>query len=173
MKKESLENTQKWINKLSLSRHPEGGYFKEVYRSEGHCYYRDKRREGAEKKRHLCTSIYYLLGPGEFSAFHILESDETWHYYSGNTALLIHCITEEGRLYSLRLCNEYPDAPQIIIPENTWFAVVPEHIEGYALCGCTVSPGFDTEDFRLASCNYLSERYAQLNDLFKKYCILD
>ena len=133
-----------WIEKLGLEKHPEGGWFKEIYRA-------DKLVQTSFGQRSAATSIYYLLEGKDFSALHRIKSDEIWHYYAGSSAIEILWI-EEARLKSSRVgCNiEAGESFQVIVPENCWFAARLVNNEGFALVGCTVSPGFDFNDFELA-----------------------
>lgn len=144
-----MRNAEYWINKLNLQKHPEGGYFSEVYRSteeikEEHL---PPRYSGS---RNHSTSIYFLLTSDEFSAFHRIKSDETWHFYSGQT-ITIHMIDENGNYSTVRLGSN-PDNKEVFqftIPHGTWFAASVEGADSYALVGCTVSPGFHYDDFKL------------------------
>lgn len=146
-----------WIEKLNLEKHPEGGWFREIYRSE------DVAPEsGLPKnftgKRNFLTSIYFLLEDNDFSAFHRIKSDEIWHYYTGSSAIEIFLL-EKGKLKKYLVGNN-PDRDQtfqVIVPKNTWFAARLQNPEGYALAGCTVSPGFHFDDFELAGEQLLKE----------------
>ena len=71
-----------WIDKLELLSHPEGGFYKEIYRSD-EAISADALPERYKGERSFSTSIYFLLRENEFSAFHRLQSDEIWHFYSG------------------------------------------------------------------------------------------
>ena len=70
-------NQDYWIKNLHLLPHPEGGYFKETYRSTEIVI----NRKG--KKRSASTGIFFLITSENFSAFHKIESDEMWHFYDG------------------------------------------------------------------------------------------
>ena len=99
-----MKAMQEFIEKLELTPHVEGGYFKETYRSETlHTIENGKQRS-------LATLIYFLLPHGNYSKFHKIESDEIWIYQAGSP-LLIHMIDNEGKwstatskvLYQLKL----------------------------------------------------------------------
>ena len=77
-------NAEEWINKLELQEHPEGGFYKETYRS-----------EKTIDNRQLATSIYFLLRHFEVSHFHRIKSDEIWYHHYGNT-FEIHMLHEDG-----------------------------------------------------------------------------
>ena len=85
-----------YIKKLKLKKHPEGGYFREVYRS-GEKIVADHLPERYKSSRNFSTSIYFLLEASQFSAFHILQSDELWHFYDGSD-LRVYIINPEGDL---------------------------------------------------------------------------
>lgn len=131
-----------WINQLDLKAHPEGGFYKETYRSEGMLSH-------THGSRNYSTAIYFLLRREDKSNFHRIKSDEIWHFHAGDT-LTIYVLTQEG-LKSYRLGNnlEAGDQLQVIIPADHWFGA--KLNEGsYTLAGCTVAPGFDFRDFELA-----------------------
>jgi len=159
-----LEMTEKtaeyYIEKLNLLAHPEGGYYAESYRS----------KESIEKSalpnyyssaRTFSTSIYFLLTPNSVSNFHRLNSDEIWHFHDGGTAR-IHMLSPEGKLVSKTIGKdlEKGESFQVIIPKHHWFAA--EIIQGnFILVGCTVSPGFEFEDFELADRSTLVNEFPQ------------
>ena len=157
-----------WIKKLNLAAHPEGGYFKEVYRAE-----ETMAKAGLPKRyasnRALSTSIYFLLTTESVSNFHRLNSDEIWHFHFGGKAK-IHFINEEGH-YSFSIIGEALNDEanfQVVIPQGTWFAA--EVIEkDYILVGCTVAPGFEFEDFELADRQSLSSTYPAHQTLIARF----
>jgi uncharacterized protein len=137
-----------WIEQLQLLPHPEGGAFREVYRS-GLKIPKKDLPEGFAGQRSICTSIYFLLRQGEISAFHRIASDEIWHFYAGSTLTVYEIVPETGRLIKHHLgpgCLK-AEVFQTTIPAGSWFAAKCE--QEYSLVGCTVSPGFDFEDFEL------------------------
>jgi len=152
-----MKTAKYWITKLNLEKHPEGGWFKEVYRSvemisakclSGSFY-------GA---RNISTSIYYLLEGDDFSAFHRIKSDEIWHYYAGNSSIEIITI-RNGEIEIQQLGNQSEEGHvfQFVVPAETWFAARVGNKKGFALVGCTVSPGFHFDDFELAGKNLIDE----------------
>ena len=158
-----IKTAKYWIKKLNLEKHPEGGWFKEVYRSVG-TVSGEYLQESFSGPRNISTSIYYLLEGNDFSSFHRIKSDEIWHYYSGNSSIEIISI-ENGEIKKQILGNqaEANQRFQVVVPKNTWFAARLTDTKGYALAGCTVSPGFHFDDFVLAG-NELLEEYPQLKD---------
>ncbi|MBS1517034.1 MAG: cupin domain-containing protein [Bacteroidetes bacterium] len=150
-----------WKEKLSLNDHPEGGYFKEVYRSVD-IVNREHLPAGFNGDRNFSTSIYYLLSGNDTSKFHRIKSDELWHFYDGST-LLIYEIESSGNLKIHRLGTdiEKGDLPQTVIRASNWFGAKPENTDTFCLAGCTVSPGFHFEDFEMADRNYLLKNYPE------------
>lgn len=162
-----MKSAKFWIEKLGLQKHPEGGWFKEVYRSED-VVTSNALPKGFSGERNFSTSIYYLLEGDDFSAFHRIKSDELWHYYTGTSCIEIVWIDGEqirkSKVGSNIESNEYF---QVVIPKNHWFAAHLLSKNGFALVGCTVSPGFNFNDFEMAD-KSLIEDFPELKDVFKK-----
>ncbi|MBO9203543.1 MULTISPECIES: cupin domain-containing protein [Niastella] len=148
-----------WINKLQLASHIEGGAFREIYRSPILAPL-PALPTGFPSDRSFCTSIYFLLQQHQFSAFHKIKSDEVWHFYYGD-ALIVYEIDQQGQLIEHRLgCDpENNESFQCVIAAGNWFAARLAPGSEYALVGCTVSPGFDFEDFELANQQELIATY--------------
>jgi uncharacterized protein len=147
-----------WINLHNLSKHPEGGHYHEVYRA-------NHQIESNQAKRPICTSIYYLLQRGEFSAFHKIDADEIWHHYAGGS-LNIHIISSNGSFLTQQLNDK--GQFQVIVPAGCWFAAELTEHSDYALVGCTVSPGFVFEHFQLAKRAALIELYPEQHALISR-----
>lgn len=138
------------IKKLGLQPHPEGGYFKETYRSS------DEIMEASlssvySGRRSYSTCIYFLLPSDTFSAFHKIHQDEIWHFYLGSP-IQLQVISERGKHREFTIGTDLTkgEAPQLIVPGNHWFAASVLEPNSFALVGCTVAPGFDFADFTLA-----------------------
>jgi len=164
----SKKKAEYWIKHLSLQAHPEGGFFKETYRSKEQLEPNalPQRYSG---NRNFSTSIYFLLTKDSVSNFHRLNSDEIWHFHYGGTAK-IYFIKPNGE-YEEKLIGDDRNAGesfQVVIPKHTWFAaeVIREH---YVLVGCTVAPGFEFEDFELADRQTLSSAYPQHQTLIARF----
>jgi len=160
---------QYWIQKLNLQKHPEGGYYRETYRSED-IVNQDKLLTRYDNSRNASTAIYYLLLDEEFSSFHKLKSDEIFHFYSGTT-LIVHIIDIEGKYQEFKL-GKNPDENeilQLVIPHDSWFAAHVSQPNSYSLIGCTVSPGFDFADFTLADRTQLVTLYPHLTEIITKF----
>ena len=148
-----------WIEKLKLQKHPEGGYYREVYRSEEKISSKGLPKR-YQKERSFSTSIYFLLKSDQCSKFHRLRSDEIWYYHAGDS-VNVHMIDKEGN-YSFKKLGanfEQGEEPQCIIPHGTWFGASIDNLFGYSLFGCAVNPGFDFGDFELGDKELLLERY--------------
>lgn len=169
-----MYSAEYWIEKLNLEKHPEGGCFKEVYRSDEFVN-KEALPSRFSGKRCFATSIYFLLRNNNISAFHKIKSDETWHFYFGNS-VSINIIDEKGSLTIINLGNhpENNEVFQYTVPKNCWFAASIENVQkktdfGYCLVGCTVAPGFDFEDFEMADRKYLLQQYPKLKDVIIKH----
>jgi predicted cupin superfamily sugar epimerase len=139
--------------------HPEGGYYRETYRS-------SENVATARGTRSALTSILFLLAGGEFSAFHSLASDETWHFYRGDS-IAIEIIDAAGRHERRVLGAGGPW--QTAIRAGAWFASHVEDPQGYALVGCDVAPGFEFADFMLGVRDSLAAAFPQHADLIARF----
>ena len=157
-----------WLERLELTRHVEGGAFREVYRSEL-TLPRKSLPLFFQGDRNAATHIYFLLAAGQFSAFHRIAGDELWHFYFGDP-LLVYEIGHNGRLTIHRLGNdpEKGDSFQTVIKAGSWFASAPAPDSEYALVGCTVAPGFDFADFELADKETLAGQYPEHAELIRR-----
>lgn len=135
------------ISTLDLHPHPEGGFYREIYRSADQVTPADGRGTRA-----ALTTIYFLLTEGTHSRWHRVLSDEVWHLYEGGPLELLEldALGSDGtRLTRHRLAPVGSDAtrPVHTVTAGTWQAARP--LGSYVLVGCTVAPGFDFADFRL------------------------
>jgi hypothetical protein len=166
-----MKTADYYIEKLSLQPHPEGGYFREVYRSdeEVHMAALPWRFEG---NRSIITSIYYLLKEKDFSAFHKLNGYEIWHYYAGSP-LIIYQLTEP-LTYNQVILGPDPDQEHVLqhaIIAESWFAAELTDKQSFALLGCDVAPGFDFNDFQLADKTSLQQQFPEQAGIIKRLCI--
>ncbi|MBK9440781.1 MAG: cupin domain-containing protein [Comamonadaceae bacterium] len=153
-------SAQTYIETLCLQIHPEGGFFRETYRSDGRMTVAGTANDPVQ--RNICTCIYFLMEKGNFSAFHQLKSDEMWHFYAGQ-ALEVLELKASGELLCTRLGPDIlnGDLHQYVVPANTWFASRVAAGGDFSLVGCTVAPGFDFADFKLADRSDLLARFPQ------------
>jgi len=156
------------INKLNLQAHPEGGYYKETYRSKG-IIETSSLSQDIEGERNYSTAIYFLLAKNQFSAFHKIKQDEIWHFYSGTT-LLLHTINKEGEYKLVRIGQDLNNEEyfQYVVPAGTLFASEVEDKNSFSFCGCTVSPGFDFKDFTMPSRVELIKTYPKHSEIILK-----
>ena len=157
-----------WIEKLHLEPHPEGGYFRQTYKSELVIAGGALAPEFAGP-RAASTAIYFLLEGKNFSAFHRLRSDEMWHFYTG-APVAVHVI-DPGGAYSVILLGANPEAGedfQAVVPARCWFASHVAAWDSYAVVGCTVAPGFDFSDFEMATRRELVRIYPQHQELIEQ-----
>jgi len=128
------------IHTLELAPHPEGGFYRETWRSPA--------RVSADQwpSRSAVTTIYFLLAAGSFSAWHRVRSDEIWHWYEGDALELLLAAPDFSDVQRIELGAVRGAArPVATVPADWWQAARP--LGSYALCGCTVAPGFEFEDF--------------------------
>ena len=132
------------IATLELRPHPEGGFYREIFRSAAQVTPADGRGPRA-----ALTTIYFLLPEGAVSRWHRVTSDEVWHLYEGGPLELLELDASGHDLVRHRLgtIGSGAESPVRTIPAGRWQAARP--LMGYALAGCTVGPGFDFADFRL------------------------
>jgi predicted cupin superfamily sugar epimerase len=163
-----MQTAKEFIDHYKLQPHPEGGYYREPYRSAETIVHTalPGRFTG---ERNFSTAIYFLLTQGNFSAFHRIKSDECWHFYSGG-CLLVHIIYTNGNLETIKLGNNIlnEETFQFVVPAGCWFASEPAPGSNFSFVGCTVSPGFDFADFELADSNDLSKLYPQHESIIRK-----
>lgn len=155
------ETIAELVAQLDLTPHPEGGFYREVYRSE------ESLGEGDEK-RSCGTAIYFLLPGTTFSAFHKVKgSDEIWHYYAG-APLELHVISDTGSYEKKILGNAIPsEEPLQIVPANSFQAA--RSLGDWTLVGCTVTPGFDFRDFEMPERSELIEKFPQFEELITQF----
>ena len=162
--------TEQLINQYQLQPHPEGGWYKETYKSSEQISATalPARFDG---ERSFSTAIYFLLEQGNFSAFHKIKSDECWHFYAGD-ALEVFVIQPGGNLEIIRLGSNIlkEELFQFVVPANCWFASRPTADSGYCFVGCTVAPGFDFADFELAAATELSALYPAHTAIIHELC---
>ena len=144
-----MQTADYWIHHLKLAPHPEGGFYRETYRSKENI-----QLCGLPSRfpapRSFSTAIYFLLRSQDKSLFHRIKSDELWHFHAGS-ALNIYLL-EHGNLKIFKLGDnlEAGELLQVVIPANCWFAGILMSQDAYTLSGCTVAPGFDFKDFDIA-----------------------
>jgi predicted cupin superfamily sugar epimerase len=163
-----VKDAQYWIRKLNLTRHPEGGYYKETFRAKEFikAEHLPQRYNG---NRCFSTSIYFLLESHEISALHRIKSNEIWHFYSGSS-LTLYRIDPEGMLFKMKLGNDLNNGElfQVHIKAGNWFGATVNERDSYSLVGCTVSPGFEFEDFEIGERRQLIRLFPRHKEIIQK-----
>jgi predicted cupin superfamily sugar epimerase len=158
-----LSDATRCIEALQLQPHPEGGYFREIYRS-------PQQVQAGDRIRAASTSIYFLLPKDKFSAWHVVQSDEQWHHYAGEAgaSLELHLL-QNGEHEMLSLGREIfaGQQPQAMVPAGVVQAA--RSIGGWVLMGCTVSPGFDFADFALNTAEDLYRDFPDNRDVIDAF----
>jgi uncharacterized protein len=140
------------VEKLALQPHPEGGWYREIYRAHA-------RVQVERGSRAALTTIYYLLEQQQLSRWHVVESDEVWHFYAGAPLELLEYDPASGHLVQHVLGDAREGNESVaVIPPGFWQAARSRgdwnrgsgdvSSAEYSLVGCTVGPGFEFEDFR-------------------------
>lgn len=156
------------IHLLHLKPHPEGGYYRETYRSGEIIPHRclPPRFHG---DRHYSTAIYYLLPTGAVSRLHRIASDEVWHFYLGGPLTVVE-LEPDGSSHHVVLGPDVLRGQRLqhVIEAGTWFGAYPNPGTDYALVGCTVAPGFDFADFEIAKRTDLFAKYPREQDTIER-----
>jgi predicted cupin superfamily sugar epimerase len=147
-----MNEINRLIKTLELQPHPEGGFYREMHRSNK----KIKDFQTLEDKS-AYTTIYYLLSGGDFSAWHRIQSDESWFHHLG-CDLLVYYFDENRALQTIQIGMESMNL-QATIPANTWFAAKPLDENGFCLVSCAVAPGFLFSEFEIAQAQELIEQY--------------
>ena len=153
-----MSAARRWIDALELRRHPEGGWYREVYRAD-ETVAQPALPHRFTGDRCFSTAIYYLLQDTDVSVLHRLRQDEIWHFFDGS-GLTLHIIDAAGH-YSTVSLGRHPEAGEqlmAVVSAGCLFGATVDDA-GFALAGCTVAPGFEFEDFEMPSRRTLLERY--------------
>lgn len=143
-----MHTAEYWIEHLRLQPHPEGGYYRETYRSREEIP-ANAFANNLKGWRNVSTAIYFLLTQQDRSLFHRIKSDELWHFHYGGP-LTIYVLGQRGLInYKLGSDVENGESLQVAIPANHWFGAATAPNASYTLASCTVAPGFDFQDFEM------------------------
>jgi hypothetical protein len=153
-----------WINHLQLQPHPEGGYYKEVFRSRQAVI-----RDGSADLKQALTSIYYLLEGTDYSGFHRIASDELWYFHKGSP-LNVHIIDEAGTHTAHELSDTGSGKLSLAVKAGLWFASAIPSGKGFTLVSCAVAPGFEFSEFEMAKKSDMLAQYPQHAHLLEKLC---
>ncbi len=130
-----VSRAEELIASLELAPHPEGGYYRQVYKSEARVDPGDGRG-----LRSALTAIYFLLPRGQISRWHRVRSDEVWTHLEGAPVKL--------HLFDGVLASTVVVERMHVVPANVWQAAEPTG--AYSLVACCVAPGFEFDDFEIA-----------------------
>jgi predicted cupin superfamily sugar epimerase len=145
-----MQELPDWALRLDLSPHPEGGWFRETWRSELTVAQPALPAEYSGS-RSAGTAILFLLMPGQHSAWHTVRSAELWMHHRGSPLLLEIGPEQDGaQAHLLGSDIEEGEHPQVLVPPGHWQRARPRDDEP-ALVTCVVVPGFDFADFALAA----------------------
>ncbi len=152
----------KLVNTFNLIEHPEGGWYKETYRS-------SVNTNTKNGERSLLTSIYFLLSSANQSHFHKIESDEIWFYHEGSP-LSVHTISPDGEYTILKvgLNLDNGEHPQVLVPKGTIFGSTVDESNSYSFVSCAVAPGFDFNDFYLHTRKELLEAFPEHENIINR-----
>ena len=151
-----MQTPSSLVEDLNLLPHPEGGFYKEMYRSPTIV------NAGGLVKKSAYTSIYYLLAGDDFSSWHRIKSDETWYFHSG-CDVSIYFFDQNKALQTIQL-GLNSKCLQGTIPANTWFAAKPTQQDSFCLVSCAVAPGFEFADFEIGKRDSLLNEFGHSAD---------
>jgi len=166
-----MKDKNYWVEKLFLEPHPEGGFYREVYRSD-EIISEMALPDRFSGDRVFSTGIYFLLNKKDVSAFHRIKQDEIWHFYNGSS-LTIHIINPLGDYAKVKLGLNIDEneSPQVVVEAGCYFAAEVNDKKYYTLTGCTVAPGFDFADFDMPSFEKLKELFPQHENILRQFSI--
>jgi uncharacterized protein len=145
------------VEKLALRPHPEGGFYRETYRSKVSL---PGGVAGSKRSRAAGTAILFLLPEGSCSLFHRLKTDEIWHFYLGGPLVLVE-LRETGEMARIAVGPDLLAGQELqhVVPAGRWFGAYPAPGSGFSLVGCTVAPGFEFEDLEFGLRDDLLSRF--------------
>lgn len=141
-----MNEVQYLVKTHNLLPHPEGGFYKETYRSEH------------------STGIFYLLTKGQKSSLHRITSDEMWHFYGGDSLIIVE-LTEAGNVKETLLNKANP---QYVVKANVWFGAYLPNESAYAFSGCTVAPAFEFKNFEMGNKEKMLKEFPEAKTMIEK-----
>ncbi len=162
-------NALEIVAHFDMAPHPEGGFYKELYRSAG-VIPNSALPQGYAGDRCFSTAILFLLRRGEYSRLHRIRQDETWHFYLGGGLRLVS-ISPQGESREVLLGQELLQGQQVqyTVPGGCWFGATPAPGTDYTLVGCTVAPGFEFADFELGERAGLEQAFPAVRELIREF----
>jgi predicted cupin superfamily sugar epimerase len=146
-----MQDIKAVIDSLQLEPHPEGGFYREMHRASALI------REVNGNSKNAYSSIYYLLSGNDFSAWHRIQSDETWFFHLG-CDIAIYYFDAQNKLVTVQLGLESMQF-QVTIPAGTWFAAKPVRADAFCLVSCVVGPAFTFTEFEMGKRHTLLDTF--------------
>ncbi len=159
-----MQDANYWIEKLSLMPHPEGGFYKEVFRSKKEVF-----RKSSTDLKQACTSIYYLLAESDYSGFHRIASDELWYFHKGEP-LFIYEFDLQGLFRTHELSDQESGRLSLVVEAGSWFAASIPSCKGFSLVSCAVAPGFEFSEFEMADKASMQTLYPSHIQIIDRFC---
>ena len=163
-----MRSAEYWIKNLNLQPHPEGGFYRETYRSVENIQVCGLPSRFASP-RSFSTAIYFLLRSQDISLFHRIKSDELWHFHYGSSLNLYVFQNSNISIFKLGGNLEEGDSLQVVIPANCWFGAKVGSPDTYTLSTCTVAPGFDFKDFEIADQQNLLKEFPEHTQIISEF----
>ena len=146
------------VHRLALQPHPEGGWYRELHRSD------EVVHTSIHGRRAAFTSILFLLEAPEVSRLHRLDAEELWNWHAGSS-LAVHVLMADGGCETLHLGQGKEQSFQAVVPAGRWFGAEVACPGGWSLVGCVVAPGFEFSRFELARREKLLSEYPGATDV--------
>lgn len=162
-------NAPELVRHFGMSPHPEGGFYRETYRSAGSIP-AEALPSAFSGARSYSTAILFLLRQGDVSRLHRIRQDELWHFYLGDPLRLV-MISPEGRPEEVVLGQDVTRGQHLqwAVPAGYWFGAAPAPESAFSLIGCTVAPGFDFADFELGEREALLRLFPDARELVERF----
>lgn len=139
------------IEALDLAPHPEGGWYRETWRS-----------PAEPGERAAASAVYYLIEPGQTSQWNRVDADEMWLWHSGDPLELAFAESDDGPIRRVRLGGRIGqgEQPQVIVPARQWQSAAPVDggAAGYTFLSCIVAPAFEFSGYELAPAGWSPAR---------------
>ncbi|TAF74206.1 MAG: cupin domain-containing protein [Bacteroidetes bacterium] len=159
-------NAAFYKNQLQLISHPEGGFYREMYRNPISQEFSD-----FSDKRNIATSIYFLLENENKSHFHRIKSDEIWCFHEGTSLEIVYFLDNQLKTINLGKNISEGEVLQAYVPANTWFSSRVKNYSGFSLVSCIVAPGFDFVDFEMAKKTALQHQFPDFKEIINEMCL--
>jgi len=146
----------------------EGGFYIETYRAKEK-FEKASLPDRYSGDRNYSTQILYLLPAGQYSRLHRVKSDEVFHFYMGDAVTMLQLFLDGGsKVINLGHDIYAGQQLQVVVPQGTWQGCLLNDGGKFALMGCTVSPGFEFEDYQSGDRDKLLAQYQNQQDLIIK-----